>query len=286
MYICKEYDDALERILNYGSKKDNRTGVGTLSLFGMQTRYDISTNFPLLTGRKLSFKSIMAELVWFISGSTNLNTLERLGCKYWSPWRSKFFEEEKGYVAGALGPVYGFQLRNFGGYYGIGDESTYIRKGGGTDQLDKMIHLLRVAPDSRRNLFSLWHPEQIDCMRLPPCAYTFQLYVNDGKLSGLVNQRSADYPVGVPANIAFYAAIIYLLAETSGLLPGELIHSTADSHIYLNQIDSVEEYLQRDKPDSPQLELEGLESVYDYAPENFHLYNYNPKPAIKFPVAV
>lgn len=285
MYICQPYDDALRQILDKGIKKTNRTGTDTISIFGIQSRYKIDEFFPIITGRKVWPKSIFAELLWFISGSTNNKDLQSLGCNIWTPWVDKEFEKKHGYEDGSLGPVYGFQLRYFGGNYNKGIQNdTYGH--GGFDQLANMVNLLKTQPDSRRNLFSLWNPNHLENMRLPPCHYTFQVYVHENKLSGMLTQRSCDFPVGVPANIQFYSALIYMLAQQCDLEPFEFVHSTIDSHIYVDQISGIQEYLSREKPNSPKLKLNKAEDIYSYKLEDFVLFDYNPLSKIEIPVAV
>lgn len=313
MYVLKPYDDALENILENGVHKPNRTGVDTISVFGIESRYRIDECFPIVTGRKVWPKSIFAELLWFLSGSTNNKDLQAMGSNIWTPWVDAEFEKKHGFAEGSFGPVYGFQLRHFNGYYGNGiggkshTQNTLMEAGeyipeligkitpdgpfkvygyGGIDQLSNMISRLQSHPDCRRNLFSLWNPAQFDQMRLPPCHYTFQVYVANGKLSGLLTQRSCDFPIGVPANIQFYSALIYILAQLTGLEPYEFVHSTVDSHIYVNQIDAVREYLSRVKPQSPKLVLNKHEYVSDYTLDDFKLLDYNPLTKIEIPVAV
>ena len=323
MYVMQNYDDALRCILEHGEVKKNRTGVDCRTIFGIQSRYQINECFPLLTGRRIWPKSIFAELLWFLSGSTNNKDLQALGSNIWTPWVNKDFEEKHGYADGAFGPVYGFQLRHFNGFYGNGiggknAKDTLIwdqaeetpppyeeRKnttgykfyanrppvslyGGheGFDQLKYVMDLLKTDPSSRRILFSLWNPKQLEDMRLPPCHYTFQLYVHDDKLSGMLTQRSCDFPVGVPANVQFYSALIYMLAQQCGFVPYEFVHSTVDSHIYVDQISAVEEYLGRDKPNSPKLVLRKAASITEYGVDDFKVVDYNPLPTIKIPVAV
>lgn len=284
-YILEEYDQALETILTKGSKQKNRTGIDTLSIFGMQCRYKINERFPLLTGRKIWPKAIFAELIWFLSGSTNNNDLVALGSNIWTSWVSKEFEKKNGYANGDFGPIYGHQLRKYDGPY------TGNMFWDGFDQWKFMIETLKKDPNSRRNLFDLWNPTEIDEMRLPPCHFTFQVYVESDKLSGCLTQRSADFPIGVPANIQFYSALIYILAKECGYQPWELIHNTNDSHIYENQIDSVRQYLQRTKPDSPYLDYTGLPDILCTNPTKeyvdcFKINDYNPLDSIKIPVAV
>ena len=332
-YIMGPYDDALRLILEKGARKKNRTGTDSLSVFGVQTRYDISEYFPILTGRKVWPKAIFAELLWIISGSTNNNDLEALGSKIWSPWVDLEFEKKHGYEQGSFGPTYAFQLRHFGAsykevceqkniinklekeyktayekdmetepwntpswdhtcvpnYIALHDRlhwaKQYLKKMG-FDQLEYMVNTLKNDPNSRRNLFSLWNPAQMDKMRLPPCHYTFQVFVNDGKLSGMLTQRSGDVPIGSPANIQFYSALIYMLAQQTGLKPCEFVYSIGDAHIYVDQIEAVEQYLARHKPDSPKLVLKKVPSIFEYTMDCFEVIDYNPLESIKIPVAV
>jgi len=285
MYICQSYDDALRQILDHGVHKPNRTGVDTISVFGIQSRYRIDERFPIITGRKVWPRSIFAELLWFLSGSTNNKDLQSLGSNIWTPWVDKEFEKKHGYEEGSFGPLYGFQLRYFGGNYNKGLQNSGYGFGG-FDQLASIVKLLKTEPDSRRILFSLWNPKELENMRLPPCHYTFQLYVSDNKLSGMLTQRSCDFPIGVPANIQFYSALIYMLAQQCGYEPFEFVHSTADSHIYVNQIPAVEEYLSREKPYSPKLQLNKAKDIYSYSVNDFVLLDYNPLEKIEIPVAV
>lgn len=278
-YIMEPYDEALRYILKNGVKRPDRTGTGTLSVFGQQTRFRIDEQFPILTKRKIWPTSIFCELIWLLSGSSNNNDLVDLGAKFWTPWVSEEFEQKHGFAPGDLGPVYGFQMRHFNG--------DYKTKSGGFDQLKYLIEELKSNPFSRRLLVSYWNPSQLDQMRLPPCHYTFQVYVDDdGRLSGMLTQRSADYPVGVPANIQFYSAFVYMLAQQAGYTPWEFIHNTGDTHIYLDQVDAVEEYLARPKTDSPTLCLRKASDIYSYQPADFELVNYTPQPPIKIPVSV
>jgi len=285
-YILEPYDDALRQILKEGNKKSDRTGVGTLSVFCIQSRYKIDEHFPLLTKRKVWPEAIFAELLWFISGSTNNKDLQELGSNIWTPWVDSDFENQHHYPEGSLGPVYGFQLRHYGGNYNHGHHGNYGYGWKGFDQLEYVMDLLKNDPNSRRILFDLWNPRDLDAMRLPPCHYSFQLYACDGKLSGILTQRSCDFPVGVPANIQFYSALIYMMAQQVDLEPYEFVHSTVDSHIYLDQIDAVDEYLARPNPDSPKLDLKKAQDIYSYKMEDFGLVGYKPEKPIKIPVAV
>jgi len=321
-YILQPYDDALREILEDGVRKENRTGVDTLAIFGMQKRYRIDTHFPLLTKRKVWPRSIFAELLWILSGSTNNKDLQDLGSNIWTAWVDEEFEKEHGYAPGAFGPVYGFQLRHFGGFYGNGAggksgrwprpqveqpphwdsekrrRMTYVGNpkviGGnrnmygerGFDQLKYMMRELKENPDSRRILFSLWNPQQMKGVRLPPCHFTFQLFVHDGKLSGHLTQRSCDFPVGVPANIQFYSALVYMFAQQASYEPYEFIHTTVDSHIYVNQIEAVEEYLARPEGKSPELVLKKADNILSYELKDFVIVGYAPEPKITIPVEV
>lgn len=315
MYILEPYDNALRLILEQGVWKNNRTGIRTKAVFGILNRYRISERFPILTGRRVWPKAIWGELLWIISGSTNNKDLQSLGSEIWTPWVDSTFEREFGFAEGSFGPTYGFQLRHFGGEYGNGiggqnalypvfDEAgdtgytfeerrelthldgKFVYGDGGFDQLAYVVKMLKKEPNSRRILWSLWSPDDMYRMRLPPCHYSFQLFVHDNKLSGLLTQRSCDFPIGVPANIQFYSTMIYMLAAECGYEPYEFVHSTVDSHIYENQIPQVEEYLARPKPESPRLRLDNVADIYSYTLDCFHLEDYNPQPAIKIPVAV
>lgn len=291
MYACRPYDEALEQILNYGEMKQNRTGVRALTIFGILSRYRIDEFFPLLTGRKIKSEAVFAELLWFISGSSNNKDLQRLGANFWSPWESREFEAANDYAEGSLGPVYGFQLRHFDGHYGDG-RSSQMHSGenlygkGGIDQLSYVLNKLKSEPNDRRIIWSLWNPKQLGVMRLPPCHWACQFHVGGNKLSTMLIQRSCDFPVGVPFNIAFYSAMTYMLAQQAGLVPFEFVHLTADSHIYEDQIPAVKEYLARPKPDSPKLHLEKAGDIDSYKLNNFLVVDYNPQPVLKIPVAV
>jgi len=298
-YILQPYDDALQQILDEGVWKTNRTGVRSKAVFGVLSRYRIEEYFPIVTKRKVWPKAIFAELLWFLSGSTNNKDLQALGSNIWTPWVDSEFEKKHGFAEGALGPVYGFQLRHFGGRYGNGTKTdrpnSWLDPGaradwgygdGGFDQLESMVNTLKTDPDCRRNLFSLWNPKDMPLMRIPPCHYTFQVFVHEGKLSGELTQRSCDFPVGIPANIQFYSALVYMLAQQTGLKPYEFVHSTVDSHIYEDQLDAVGEYLARPKPNSPRLQLNKAKDIYSYSMEDFELVDYLPEASIKIPVAV
>jgi thymidylate synthase len=279
-YIMEPYDSALFKILKSGVKKTNRTGIDTLSIFGLQTRYEIHQFFPILTKRKIYYKSIFAELLWMLSGSTNVHDLEKLGSKIWTPWISKEFEEKNGYPDGDLGPAYGFLMRSFGG--------TYPDKSTGFDQISYIVNEIRSNPESRRIILNLWNAPVVTSskVRLPPCHFCFQLNVNYGRLDGMLTQRSGDYPVGCCANVQFYSALIYMLSQQCNLTPGELVHSVGDAHIYVNQIPQVEEYLSRANKNSPILNLQKADDIFSYKVENFIIEDYDPHPPIKMEVAI
>lgn len=296
-YLMSDYDNALQTILTKGVNRTNkRTGIKTKSIFGMICRYSLTDRFPLLTRRKVWPKSIFAELLWFLSGSTNNKDLQALGSNIWTPWVSKEFEDKHGFVEGSLGPVYGFQLRHFGGEYGNGDPKTsfqiedenYPQYGvGGFDQLIYVVNRIKEDPSCRRILFDLWNPKDLDKMRLAPCHYSYQVLIDDeGLMTGMLTQRSCDFPVGVPANIQFYSALTMMLAQQTGFKAHEFVHSTADSHIYDDQIEAVEKYLAAPVVNSPRLAIRKALDITSYQLDDFEVTEYNPGPKIEIPVAV
>jgi thymidylate synthase len=313
MYLMKPYDDALQEILENGvSRTNKRTGIKTLSVFGMLKRYKLDTPyFPIVTRRKMWPKSVFSELIWFLSGSTKNQDLQRLGCNFWTPWVDHEFEQKHGFVEGAFGPVYGFQLRHFGGEYAIGEDeyktkTTMMPKEfggmepvasgkelahkygeGGFDQLKWLVNRIKEDPSCRRTLWTLWNPKDVHKMRLPPCHMLAQVLVDDDRnLSLIMYQRSCDFPVGVPANIQFYSALTIMLAQQTDCKAKEFVHMTADSHIYGDQIEAVKEYLQTPVIDSPRLEIKKAEDIFSYKPEDFVVSEYAPGPKIEIPVAV
>lgn len=298
-YVMQPYDAALANILENGTLKSNkRTGQNTLAIFGLQTRYRLDGDrFPIVTRRKVFPKAIFAELLWFLSGSTNNKDLQALGANIWTPWVSKEFEDKHGYVEDALGPVYGFNLRHFGGFYGTGAPESLNNDGerqwmekygaGGFDQLEYMLDRLKNDSGDRRIMFSLWNPKEMHKMRLPPCHYTYQLFVDDeGRLSGKLTQRSCDFPIGVPANIQFYSALTVMFAQQGGFTPYEFVHDASDAHIYGDQIEAVRKYLETPIVPSPRLKINKASDMMSYKMEDFQLEEFNPGPAIKIPVAV
>lgn len=250
-----------------GTVKTDRTGVGTKSVFGYQMRFDLSKGFPLLTTKKVHLKSIIYELLWFISGDTNIKYLKEHGVSIWDEWADE---------NGDLGPVYGHQWRSFP-----------TPDGGSVDQLSQVVDQIRNHPDSRRMLVCAWNPGEVDKMALPPCHCLFQFYVANGRLSCQLYQRSADTFLGVPFNIASYALLTMMLAQVCGLQPGEFIHTMGDTHIYLNHFDQVREQLSREPRPLPVMKINPeVKSIFDFKYEDFTLEGYDPWPAIKAPVAV
>ena len=263
----KQYLDLLQEILDRGTVRHDRTGVGTKSIFGHQMRFDLSAGFPLLTTKKVHLRSIIYELLWFISGDTNVRYLQDHKVTIWDEWADE---------NGDLGPVYGHQWR------------SWAAPGGrSVDQLAQVIDQIRRNPDSRRLLVSAWNPGEVDAMALPPCHCLFQFYVADGRLSCQLYQRSADTFLGVPFNIASYALLTMMIAQSCGLQPGEFIHTTGDTHIYLNHFDQVREQLSRTPRPLPVMKLNpDVKDVFSFRYEDFTLEGYDPWPAIKAPVAV
>ena len=263
----RPYLDLLRRIMDEGTVKHDRTGVGTKSIFGHQMRFDLSAGFPLLTTKKVHLRSIIYELLWFISGDTNVRYLQDHKVTIWDEWADE---------NGDLGPVYGHQWR------------SWAAPGGrSVDQLAQVIDQIRRNPDSRRLLVSAWNPGEVDAMALPPCHCLFQFYVADGRLSCQLYQRSADTFLGVPFNIASYALLTMMIAQSCGLQPGEFIHTTGDTHIYLNHFDQVREQLSRTPRPLPVMKLNpDVKNVFSFRYEDFTLEGYDPWPAIKAPVAV
>ena len=263
----RQYLELLQKIMDTGVVKHDRTGVGTKSIFGHQMRFDLSEGFPLLTTKKVHLKSIIYELLWFISGDTNVRRLQEHNVTIWDEWADE---------NGELGPVYGHQWR-----------SWPAPDGRTIDQLSDVVRTIRENPDSRRMIVTAWNPGEIDRMALPPCHCLFQFYVAEGKLSCQLYQRSADTFLGVPFNIASYALLTMMIAQCCSLVPGEFIHTTGDTHIYLNHFDQVREQLSREPRRLPVMRLNPeVKSVFDFRYEDFALEGYDPYPAIKAPVAV
>jgi len=263
----KQYLDLLGDVLQNGARKTDRTGTGTLSVFGRQLRFDIADRFPLLTTKKLHTKSILTELLWFLRGDTNVKWLQERGVTIWDEWADE---------NGNLGPVYGYQWRHW-----------RTPDGREIDQIQNLIASLKSKPDSRRHLVSAWNPADVDKMALPPCHALFQFYVANGKLSCQMYQRSADLFLGVPFNIASYAALTLMVAQVTDLKPGEFVLTLGDAHIYLNHLDQVREQLTRSPRPFPKLKLNpAVKELLDFRYEDFTLEGYDPHPAIKAPIAV
>jgi len=261
------YEDLLRDVLEHGTHKEDRTGTGTTSVFGRQIRFDLAEGFPLITTKKVHFRSIALELLWFLRGDGNVRWLQERGVTIWDEWADE---------NGDLGPVYGVQWR-----------SWPTPDGGTIDQITRLVDALRANPDSRRHIVTAWNPAEVDDMALPPCHALFQLYVADGKLSCQLYQRSADLFLGVPFNIASYALLTLMLAQQTGLEPGEFVWTGGDCHIYDNHQDQVAEQLSRTPFPYPQLRFTRQpESIFDYRFEDFKLVDYVHHPAIRGAVAV
>ncbi|MBO5538448.1 MAG: thymidylate synthase [Prevotella sp.] len=263
----KQYLNILNRILTEGTQKTDRTGTGTLSIFGTQSRYNLQEGFPLLTTKKLHLKSIIYELLWFLRGDTNVHWLQEHGVRIWNEWADE---------QGELGPVYGHQWRSWPDY-----------NGGTIDQIENVVDQLKNHPDSRRMIVSAWNVAEVNSMALPPCHTMFQFYVADGRLSLQLYQRSADTFLGVPFNIASYALLLLMMAQVTNLQPGEFIHTTGDTHLYLNHLEQARLQLTREPRPLPVMKLNpDVHSLFDFRYEDFQLEGYNPWPHIKAEVSV
>jgi thymidylate synthase len=263
----KQYLDLLNHVISNGTKKSDRTGTGTISVFGHQSRYDLSHGFPVLTTKKLHLKSIIHELLWFLTGDTNVKYLQENGVKIWNEWADE---------NGNLGPVYGYQWR-----------SWPTPDGRHIDQVSQVVNSIRNNPDSRRHLISAWNVGQIDEMKLPPCHLLIQFYVADGKLSCQLYQRSADIFLGVPFNIASYALLTLMMAQVCKLQPGEFVHTLGDAHIYLNHLEQVNLQITREPYPLPQMKINPeVQSIFDFKYEDFELVGYQAHPHIAGKVAV
>lgn len=287
----KQYIDLCNCILNNGVKKDDRTGTGTISVFGYQMRFNLGEGFPLLTTKKVHLKSIIHELLWFISGSTNIKYLVDNDVRIWNDWPYDLYKKSPDFQGetieefaakikesdefakkyGNLGPVYGKQWRDFNG----------------VDQLSNLIEQIKTNPNSRRLIISAWNPAEVDKMALPPCHSFMQFYVAEGKLSCQLYQRSADVFLGVPFNIASYALFTMMIAQVCGLEPGDFVHTLGDAHIYLNHLDQVNKQIKRSLRPLPKMVINpNIKSIFDFKYEDFTLLNYNPHSGIKGKVAV
>ena len=263
----RQYLDLLNHVLEHGDKKEDRTGTGTISVFGYQMRFDLSEKFPLLTTKKVHLKSVIHELLWFLKGSTNIRYLKENEVSIWDEWADE---------NGNLGPVYGSQWR-----------SWQTTDGRTIDQISNLINTIKNNPDSRRLIVSAWNVGEIDQMKLPPCHCFFQFYVANNKLSCQLYQRSADIFLGVPFNIASYALLTLMIAQVTDLTPGEFVHTLGDAHIYSNHIEQVHQQLSRDVKDLPIMRINpDVKDIFSFKYEDFEILNYDPHPLIKAPVAV
>ena len=263
----RQYLDLLATVLARGATKTDRTGTGTLSIFGAQMRFDLAASFPLLTTKKLHLKSILYELLWFLSGDTNVRWLQERGVSIWDEWAD---------ANGELGPVYGYQWRHW-----------RTPDGREIDQIAQVVESIRTKPDSRRHIVTAWNPADVDRMALPPCHALFQFYVAEGRLSCQMYQRSADLFLGVPFNIASYALLTLMIAQVTGHAPGEFVLTLGDAHLYLNHLEQARVQLGRAERDFPRMRLNPeVKDVFGFRYEDFTLEGYDPHPAIKAPIAV
>lgn len=263
----KQYFHLLHRVLDEGTRKEDRTGTGTVSIFGHQSRYDLSEGFPMLTSKKLHLKSIIHELLWFLNGDTNVKYLQENGVRIWNEWADE---------NGDLGHIYGYQWRSWPDY-----------NGGHIDQISEVVRTLKENPDSRRIIVSSWNVADLPKMNLPPCHAFFQFYVADGKLSLQLYQRSADIFLGVPFNIASYALLLKMMAQVTGLQEGDFIHTFGDAHIYVNHLEQIKTQLSREFRPLPKLKINpDVKDIFSFKFEDFELTDYNPHPHIKGDVAI
>ena len=263
----QQYLDLLQRTINEGVRKEDRTGTGTISIFGHQSRYNLNEGFPVLTTKKLHLRSIIHELLWFLNGDTNIKYLTDNGVKIWNEWADD---------DGDLGHIYGYQWRSWPDY-----------NGGHIDQISQVVETIKNNPDSRRILVSSWNVADLPNMNLPPCHAFFQFYVADGKLSLQLYQRSADIFLGVPFNIASYALLLKMMAQVSGLEEGDFIHTFGDAHIYLNHLEQVDLQLSRSPRSLPEMKINpDVKDIFSFRFEDFELVNYDPHPHIKGEVSI
>jgi thymidylate synthase len=267
VFIVRQYLDLLSHVLENGTAKGDRTGTGTLSVFGQQMRFDLAQGFPALTTKKLHMKSVVGELIWFLRGDTNVRWLQERGIKIWDDWADEH---------GELGPVYGHQWR-----------SWPTPDGRSVDQIAAVVESIRTNPDSRRHIVSAWNVADIESMALPPCHTMFQFYVADGRLSCQLYQRSADIFLGVPFNIASYALLTMMVAQVCELEPGDFVHTFGDAHLYVNHLDQARLQLTREPRDLPQLRINPeRKGIDDFVESDLELVGYDPHPGIKAPIAV
>lgn len=262
-----QYLNLLERVLQEGVRKEDRTGTGTISIFGHQMRFNLDDGFPMLTTKKLHLQSIIYELLWFLKGDTNVKYLQEHGVRIWNEWAD---------ANGDLGHIYGYQWRSWPDY-----------EGGFIDQISEAVHAIKHNPDSRRIIVSSWNAGDLKNMKLPPCHAFFQFYIADGRLSLQLYQRSADIFLGVPFNIASYTLLLLMMAQVTGLKAGDFVHTLGDAHIYLNHLEQIQLQLTRDPRPLPQMQLNPfVNDIFDFCYEDFELIDYNPHPHIKGEVAV
>ena len=263
----KQYLDLMQKVLDEGQEKSDRTGTGTLSIFGHQMRFDLSKGFPLVTTKKVHLKSIIHELIWFLQGSTNISYLKENGVSIWDEWADE---------NGDLGPVYGAQWRS----WPDGNNGTI-------DQIENLINGINNNPDSRRHIVSAWNPALVDEMALPPCHTLFQFYVANGELSCQLYQRSADIFLGVPFNIASYALLTHMIAQVCNLKAGKFVHTLGDAHLYVNHLEQAKLQLSREVMGLPELKLSSnVDNIFDFKYEDIEIVNYESHPAISAPIAV
>ena len=268
--IPMPYEDLLRKILMEGNLKNDRTGTGTISLFGQQMRFDLAKGFPLLTTKRVFFKGIAYELLWFLKGSSNVHWLQEHNVHIWDEWADE---------NGDLGPVYGVQWRSWPAPTADDPDRTI-------DQISNVLELIKHNPDSRRMVVTAWNPAEVENMALPPCHALFQFYVADGRLSCQLYQRSCDMFLGVPFNIASYSLLTMMMAQQAGLEPGEVVWTGGDCHIYDNHVEQVLEQLSREPYPYPRMEIRKADSLFDYQYSNFHIADYRYHPTIKAPIAV
>lgn len=285
----EEYLNLIRKIMKKGKVRDDRTGVGTISIFGAQMRFSLRDQFPLLTTKRTFWRGVAEELIWFIQGNTNAKDLSDKNVRIWDANGSREFLDSRGLnknEEGDLGPVYGFQWRHFGAEYGACKDDY---GGKGVDQLKQVIDMIRNDPNSRRIIMSAWNPVDIPKMALPPCHVMCQFYVNDGELSCQLYQRSADMGLGVPFNIASYALLTYMIAAITNLKPGDFVHTIGDAHVYKNHVEPLQKQLEREPKPFPKLNfkrMEEIKEIDDFKFEDFELVGYKCHPTIKMDMAV